>query len=655
MKPPPFILGAALLFWGWRTGMFWLGASAGLLIELSQAIRGRWNFTDKEFNRLWDVCTVLFVGAAIYLRFSEDVTSAAYKFFEWMPLIFYPMVLGYAYSVRDAVPMKTFSWLLRRKGAQGGDRGVAFGWVYIVVCLVAAGATNAQDIWFFIGSAGLIGWGLWANRPQRLPPVWWAVLFLAIAGVSFYGQSRMLEMQAYFENKISEFIVKFAGRRDFDPTQAQTSMGRIGALKQSSAVVMKVKPEHGRIPEKILECTYGRLEGTTWKGAGFGGGRGQFDPVSVEPDATSWTLSSNATIKGAVRIIQKVNRKSALLAVPFGTKQFKELTAGAVETNRVGVVRVKDNPGLLNFVARYGTVTRLGWQNPSDVPDDEANAIEKIANELKIDELDDAEKAKAIEKFFANNFHYTTYQKARELGLHDQTPLSHFLLKTRAGHCEYFATATVLLLWHYKIPARYATGYAVEELTRANDAYIIRERHGHAWAVAYIDGQWKEVDSTPSGWAEAEASEFPGYEDLKDAWSSFLFGFMEWRWLGDWSFLRLAAPWLVIPLTAFLVWRIFGRRMTREERPIRETQLWPGADSEFFTLDRKLAKRGLARENNETTETWLARVAPDMPPVEELLATIVRLHQKYRFGGEALEASERDRLRQSVQLCLARL
>ena len=144
MKPPPFILGATLLFWGWRTGMLWLGASAGLLVELSQAVRGRWNFTDKEFNRLWDVCTVLFVGAAIYLRFSEDITSAAYKFFEWMPLIFYPMVLGYTYSSRDAVPMKTFSWLLRRKGAQGGDRGVAFGWVYIVVCLVAAGRTT-QD------------------------------------------------------------------------------------------------------------------------------------------------------------------------------------------------------------------------------------------------------------------------------------------------------------------------------------------------------------------------------------------------------------------------------------------------------------------------------------------------------------------------------
>lgn len=532
---------------------------------------------------------------------------------------------------------------------------MAFGWLYLVICLVAAGATNAQDIWFFVGCAGLIGWGLWVNRPRRLPAVAWAILFLTIAGVGFYAQSRMIEAQAYFENKISEFIVKFAGRRDFDPSQAQTSMGRIGALKQSSAVVMKVKPEHGRIPEKILECTYGWLDGTTWKVSGFGRGRGQFDPVNVEPDATTWTLSSNATVNGAVRIIQKVNRKSALLAVPFGTKQFKELAAGTVETNRVGVVRVKDNPGLLNFLARYGPVNRFASQTPFEVPDEDEEAIKKIAGELNIDDLADTEKAKAIEKFFANKFQYTTYQKARELGLHDQTPLSYFLLKSRAGHCEYFATATVLLLWHYKIPARYATGYAVEELTHENDAYIIRERHGHAWAVAYIGGEWKEVDSTPPGWAAAEASEFPGYEELKDAWASFLFGFLEWRWLGDWGFFRLAAPWLIVPLTAFLVWRIFGRRMTRVEPPIRQTQLWPGADSEFFALERKLAKRGLARENDETTETWLARVAMDAPPVVELLSTVVRLHQKYRFGGDALEETERDRLRKSVQLCLARV
>ncbi len=654
MKPPPLLLGVALLFWGWRANMFWLGVAGGLLLELSHVVRGRWEFSDSEFNRLWDVCTVIFVGAAAYLRFSEDVTSAAYKFFEWMPLIFYPMALGYIFSTRELVPMKAFSWLLRRKGAQGADRGVAFGWLYLVVCLVASGATNVQDIWFFVGSSGLIAWALWVNRPRRLHAAAWCALFVVIAGLAFYAQSRLVEVQAFFENKISEFIVRFGGRRDFDPNQAQTSMGRIGSLKQSGAVVMKVKPEQGPVPARILECTYGRLDGNIWK---TGGARGSYDAVNVEPDGTTWTIWSNAPVRGAVRIIERVNRKSALLAVPFGTKQLRELSAGSVETNRNGVIRIKDSPGMLNFTARFGSVDASNaWDGVSRWNDDyDEEALRTIIEEMAIDDLADTEKIKAIPKFFETKFRYTTYQQARQLGLHGSTPLSDFLLKTRAGHCEYFATATVLLLRHYGIPARYATGYAVQEVARDENAYIIRERHGHAWAVANVNGEWVEVDSTPAGWAEAEASEFSAFQDLEDAWSSFTFGFLEWRWLGDWSVFRQSAPWLVVPLTLFLVWRIFGRRMSRETPSLREAQLWPGADSEFFKLERRLAKAGLARQNGETTDDWLQRVGGDAPETEELLKKIVRLHQKYRFGSAALEAGEREQLRTTVTLCLERI
>ena len=628
--------------------MLLLGVVGAVLLELSQLVRGRWAFTDKEFNRLWDICTVLFIGAAAYLRFSEDISSAAYKFFEWMPAIFYPMILGYTYSVRDAVPMKAFSWLLRRKGAEGADRGVAFGWVYIIVCLVAAGATNSQDIWFFAGSTVLIGWALWVNRPRRIPAVAWWLLFLAIAAVAYYGQSRMLELQAFFENKVSELIVKFSGRKDFEPDQAKTAMGKIGALKQSSRIVLKAKPELGRVPERIVEGTYSWLDGTVWKS---GQNRSRFEPVPIETDATTWNINSNVPPRAALRIIQRVSRKSALLTVPFGTKQLKELTAGAVETNRLGVIRVKDNPGLLDFVARFGPENR-DWEGSFRV---EEEAIEKIAEELKIDRLSPGRKIQAITRFFQEKFRYTTYQQARRLGLHDQTPLSNFLLNLRAGHCEYFATATVLLLRHYGIPARYATGYAVQELAREGDSYIIRERHGHAWAIARVNGEWIEVDSTPSGWAEAEASEFSGAQDLLDAWSSFTFGFLEWRWLGDWTFFRLAAPWLVIPLTAFLIWRIFGRRMSREKPSIRQVETWPGADSEFFQLERKLTHSGHGRHNEETTDRWLQRVRAEVPALADLLETVVRLHQRYRFGCAEIDAGEREQLRQSVRLCMSRL
>jgi protein-glutamine gamma-glutamyltransferase len=651
MKPPPLIVGAALIFWGWRVDMLAIAAVAAGLLELSNGIKARWDFSDKEFNRLWDVCTVLFLVVAAYLRFSEEITSGAYKFFQWMPLIFYPMAAGYLFSVREGIPLKAFSWFMRRKGTTGGDRPIAFGWVYFVVCLISAGATNRSDVGYYIGFALFAGWGLWSVRPHRVPNWGWATIFLAIASAGFYGQSRMQEVQGFFEEKVSELFVKY-GRREFDPGQSRTAMGRIGSLKQSSRIVLKVKSEVGPVPERLRQSTYVGFDGTVWRG-----NQRNFDPVTVEPDLTSWTLMTNADVHSAVRIIERVGRRSALLSVPIGTAQFKDLAVGAVETNLYGVVRTTENPGLLDYSAHYGKAfhERTPTQYDSVVPPEESNAIKAVVRELNIAALPPEEKIAAIVNFFQDKFKYTTFQQAREMGLHAMTPLSHFLLRTRAGHCEYFATATVLLLREYGIPARYATGYAVQESSKEDEFFIVRERHGHAWALAYINDQWVEVDSTPAGWDAAEREEFPFYQPIKEWWDRFTFSFLEWRWLGDWGVIRLLAPWLAAPLIGFLAWRIFGRRMFQRSTRPRDLQTWPGADSEFFVLEKRLEKAGFARGNEETTAQWLRRIALDLPSLEEPLRKVVMIHYKYRFNPEGIESGEREELRQLVRACLGRV
>lgn len=640
-----------MLFWGWRADLLAVGAIAGGLLELSNVVKSRWEFTDREFNRLWDVCTVIFLGAAAYLRFSEEVTSAAYKFFLWMPLIFYPMALGCVFSNREGIPVKAFSWFMRRKGAVGGERPIAFGWIYFATCIISAGSSNTRDVWYYTGFAVLTGWALWAVRPRRVPEWAWVTIFLVVAGASFYGQSRLQDLQAYFEMKASELFVKF-GRREFDPAQSRTAMGRIGSLKQSSRIVLKVKSELGAIPERLRQSTYNRLDGTVWRGNGR-----PFDPVPVEPDLTTWTLMTNADLASAVRIVERVDRKTALLSAPAGTAQLMDLAVGTVETNLFAVIKTTENPGLLNYTAHFGRnfFDRPPFDSDYDVPEEEREAIEAVAAEMGIDSLPEKDKPMAIVNFFQEKFKYTTYQKARALRLHAMTPLTEFLTKTRAGHCEYFASATVLLLRHYKIPARYATGYAVQEQSREDEYYIVRERHGHAWAQAFVDGNWVEVDSTPADWDQAEREEFPFYQDFKEYWERFKFSFLEWRWLGDWGMVRLVAPFLAVPLIGFLAWRIFGRKMfNRPSRP-RDSQTWPGADSEFFQLEKRLARAGLARENDETTEAWLERVRVDFPGVAETLRGILKIHHQYRFDPDGIAASDREQLRRMVLACLARI
>jgi hypothetical protein len=117
----------------------------------------------------------------------------------------------------------------------------------------------------------------------------------------------------------------------------------------------------------------------------------------------------------------------------------------------------------------------------------------------------------------------------------------------------------------------------------------------------------------------------------------------------------MMAPFVAAPLIAFLGWRIFGRKMFRRTLRPRELHSWPGSDSEYFQLEKRLAKAGLARANEETTTQWLRRVAEETPGLADPLSKILRIHYKYRFNPDGILASERDELRSLVRACLARI
>ena len=72
----------------------------------------------------------------------------------------------------------------------------------------------------------------------------------------------------------------------------------------------------------------------------------------------------------------------------------------------------------------------------------------------------------------------------------------------RAGHCEYFAASTTLLLRAAGIPARYATGFAVMEYSPLEAAFVVRARHAHAWSRAWNGERWVDLDTTPPSWLQ---------------------------------------------------------------------------------------------------------------------------------------------------------
>ncbi len=130
--------------------------------------------------------------------------------------------------------------------------------------------------------------------------------------------------------------------------------------------------------------------------------------------------------------------------------------------------------------------------------DFQSEAIDTLAAEITAGLTSDYEKARAIERYFAETgFIYDlNYQKAEEENAET------FLLETRRGVCYEFATAMVLLCRSAGLPARYVQGYSLNEqyenaFNEIETNYLIKMRDAHGFPEVYIAGYgWLSFEPT---------------------------------------------------------------------------------------------------------------------------------------------------------------
>ncbi len=120
-------------------------------------------------------------------------------------------------------------------------------------------------------------------------------------------------------------------------------------------------------------------------------------------------------------------------------------------------------------------------------------------------------KAISMEEYLRQN-----YQYHRGISLRSKKidPVVEFLKYHRKAHCEYFASALVLLLRASGIPARYTVGFVTKEYNTLGKYYIIRQKDAHAWVEAYVDGKWITLDPTPPTPSESTYSYWQEISDF---------------------------------------------------------------------------------------------------------------------------------------------
>jgi len=655
LTPPPMLLGAAVLFWGWQTGFVFLALPLAVLVEAARALTWRIELSATDFHRLTDLCTLLILVSGVYLfsttgtaRAPADGPRAMTLLFQWLPVLIFPLIVSQLYSTAGKVPLTAFFWALRRQAARSPQTRpgvVDLGYLYFALCILSASAANRRTLEFYLGLCVLAGWALWPWRSRRFSPVWW-IPMLGVAAVAGYGVHVVLHrFQQAVEQTVFDYIFSMV-RGDVDPFRATTSIGHLGRLKFSDRTVLRVEPRDGlRVPFLLREASYDVYNSPAWLASAAG-----FSAVQPEADGETWKFSTGHTPAQRVTVSAYLNRGRGILALPGGAFEIDRLAVVGVTRNRLGAVKVEEGLGLVTYTSVFASDGPLdGSPVEADLhlPPREGELLSRIATELNITGASAAEKVDAVAAYFRRNFRYSMWKGERP---RKESALEEFLLGSRTGHCEYFATATTLLLRATGVPARYAVGYSVQEWSHLEQRYLVRARHAHAWSLAYVNGAWRDVDTTPPVWAEAELNESSFMEPLDDLWSFAGFLFARWRWSEDDNGIGRYVAWLLIPLVLLLVWRLYSRRRVgREVAAPRPAALVvrPGQDSEFYLIQQHLQTAGLGRHSTEPPSRWIERIqATDLGP-------ILDLHNRYRFDPQGLTSPERSALKAHVEAWLS--
>jgi transglutaminase-like putative cysteine protease len=227
-----------------------------------------------------------------------------------------------------------------------------------------------------------------------------------------------------------------------------------------------------------------------------------------------------------------------------------------------------------------------------------------------------------------------------------------FLFQTRAGYCEHFSSAFVVLMRAADIPARVVTGYVGGYRNPIGGYWEVRRSDAHAWAEVWLPRRgWVRVDPTaavaPERIYDTLADRAPGADLLggialtpaynlgdwlRHGWNDFVLGFdaerqrhlLESLGMIDAGAGRLLAFFIAVATLAIL-WMVWlTARAEREHDPVLRA---------WRRLAGRYARLGLGRAPYEPAGTWLDRVAAARPADAAALRELIGRFNNWRYAG----------------------
>jgi len=521
------------------------------------------------------------------------------------------------------------------------------------------------------------------------------------------------------------FSAGYLGRVSFSPTlmtgfTEDVELGQIGEIKKSSAVVMRVQTG------KPIGYEWLRWRGialTTFDGKRWSSNGGSprrlgtkadgwiHTPESVEKENTSgqtvnYTVFLEPVATSAIfvpgRVLSVQGNFTGSATNSFAAMQRNYLLTDETETLKVpfpnfAAIRYVGNSRLPPRDA--GKLRAAGADYSGDItstylqlPPELDRRIPELAREITKNAKTPFDKALRIEVYLRTRFAYTL----NLTGKPGQDPLAHFLFETRAGHCEYFASAMTIMLRTLGVPSREVNGFLPGEYNDIGGDYIVRASDAHSWVEVYFPGNgWQVFDPTPSSIEGGNGflARLGLYIDwMQITWNEWVIGYdfahqitlaqnlqrgsknwgesaRSWfdrkqqegkRWLKSWQMQHSSVGYL---LPVVLVLLLLALRYNVPVQIVRRVRLFlriraaksgrsdPQLASRLYVeLLRILARRGLSRSETQTPLEFASAV--DSPRLAPAVQEFTQLYVHSRFGGAPCDTTRLGQLLEQVRAVL---
>lgn len=538
--------------------------------------------------------------------------------------------------------------------AQNGRDFAAVSSYAVWIMLASLFPSSGPQQWVFLGI--LFGWFLVVQSMNELRRSWeradrWSrssgsqavlgvmgLMVVVLLGVGVLAGGLYLVLP---RNPIAAFHLNFQPFRNMVGFSNSVRLGQIGELQMDRTPAFRVKFLQGAPPPSLRfrGVALADFNGTTWSN--------NLEAWRAMPLGSKIITASDEQRRlPGTRVFYEVQTLASMDRVVFsaGVPEYVFLPEGRLRMNGEGALRqVGTEQRLPSYSLSAWVDPKPHWGAHGIASDATATMsperlkrytklpyvhprIRELAQSLTGSRTDPMEAAALLENFLLNNF---TYSLKNSIG--GREPLLDFLFFTRAGHCEYFASALAVMLRSLSLPARVVTGFNANMTDPVDGWYVVRSYNAHSWVEVWVDGKgWVTFDPTPPGSNEAPVSALGRWmERMQNR-------FLVWseEWVGGMG--RLRRPklpdvrelaWLLLlPVLGGLVW------MAWKWRPAKRVKKNPAAE---------IYERYLAGQKVEWKAGQTARGVEKLAGDAEAMA-IREAYERARYGkgGEGVKELE---------------